>query len=318
MFKIKFHIFFFIFWLITFLISYFLNIGFMGAFFGTLVGAITDPIVLFFGILCGLLFSNYRNFLFSFLFSAVAVNLIVEFSLFDWHSDIGYSRTSANLIFTVFVRSIALLMLAALSNMIRMYSFVWVPKIFSVKKLIYKFTNIRIVLIFLLLIILISTSLFFYFIPLASGKMICEGEKLLVEKASHQSFLSPRLTHINCPPKNINGYLIPDIDCLNSQKTPEEFIYKSVFSGSIIFNEYFKFFGFSLWLIDDNENNNMLTNFSRNDCEFSSTKTVICRNQFGDGTAKVDFDITSLKLTASINKLFGKINYDLTCNKLFD
>lgn len=119
--KIKFHIIFFIFWLITFLISYFLNIGFMGAFFGTLVGAITDPIVLFFGILCGLLFSNYRNFLFSFLLSAVAVNLIVEFLLLDWHSEIGYGRTSANLFFIVFVRSIALLMLAVLSNMVRVH-----------------------------------------------------------------------------------------------------------------------------------------------------------------------------------------------------
>jgi hypothetical protein len=95
----------------------------MGAFFGTLVGAITDPIVLFFGILCGLLFSNYRNFLFAFLLSAVVVNLTVEFSLFGWHSDIGYSRTSANLFFTVFLRSIALLMLAVLSNMIRVQFF---------------------------------------------------------------------------------------------------------------------------------------------------------------------------------------------------
>jgi hypothetical protein len=119
MLKIKFHLIFFIFWLITLSISYVLNIGFMGAFFGTLIGVITDPIVLLFGILSGLLFSNYRYFLFAFLLSAVVVNLIVEFSLFGWHSDIGYSRTSANLFFTVFVRSIALLMLAALSNMIR-------------------------------------------------------------------------------------------------------------------------------------------------------------------------------------------------------
>lgn len=121
MLKIKHHIIFIIFWFIAFLISYFLNIGFMGAFFGTLIGVITDPIVLFLGILCGLLFSNYRNFLFAFLLSAVAVNLIVEFSLLDWHSDIGYSRTSANLFFIVFVRSIALLMLAVLSNMVRVH-----------------------------------------------------------------------------------------------------------------------------------------------------------------------------------------------------
>lgn len=121
MLKIKFHIIFFIFWLITFLISYFLNIGFMGVFFGTLVGVITDPIVLVFGILCGLLFSNYRNFLFAFLLSAVAVNLIVEFLLLDWHSKIGYSRTYADLFFTVFMRSIALLMLAVLSNMVRVH-----------------------------------------------------------------------------------------------------------------------------------------------------------------------------------------------------
>jgi hypothetical protein len=93
----------------------------MGAFFGALVGAITDPIVLFFGILCGLFFSNYRNFLFAFLLFAVAVNLIVEFLLLDWHSEIGYSRTYANLFFTVFVRSIALLMLAVLSNMVRVH-----------------------------------------------------------------------------------------------------------------------------------------------------------------------------------------------------
>lgn len=119
MLKIKPHILFLLFWLVVLCISYVLNIGFMGVFFGTLVGAITDPIVLFFGILCGLLFSNYKKFLFAFLFSALAVNLTVEFSLFDWHSDIGYSRTSANLFFTVFVRSIALLMLAVLSNMIR-------------------------------------------------------------------------------------------------------------------------------------------------------------------------------------------------------
>jgi len=93
----------------------------MGAFFGALVGAITDPIVLFFGILCGLFFSNYRNFLFAFLLFAVAVNLIVEFLLLDWHSDIGNSRTYATLIFIVFVRSIALLMLAVLSNMLRVH-----------------------------------------------------------------------------------------------------------------------------------------------------------------------------------------------------
>ena len=313
---IKFHIIFFIFWFITFLISYVLNIGYMGAFFGTLVGVITDPIVLFFGILCGLLFSNYRNFLIAFLFYAVAINLTVEFLLLDWHSDIGHSRTYANLIFTVFVRSIALLILAVLSNMIRVYFFIWTPKIFSSKKLFYKFSYTHIVFIFFISLISISTLLLFYFIPLTSKKLSCEGEKLLVEKANYQSFLSPRLTHINCPPKNINGYSIPDIDCLNSQKIPEEFTYKSFFSGSIIFNDYLKFFGFSLSLIDDNESNNELTNFSRNDCEFVSTKNVICSNQFGDSTAKVDFDITSQKLTASINKLFGKINYDLTCNKL--
>jgi hypothetical protein len=93
----------------------------MGAFFGTLVGAITDPIVLFLGILSGLLFSNYRNFLFAFLLSAAVVNLIVEFSLLGWHSEIGYSRTFTNLLFVVFVRSIALLMLAVFSNMVRVY-----------------------------------------------------------------------------------------------------------------------------------------------------------------------------------------------------
>lgn len=121
MIKLKYHIIFLVFWLITLCISYVLNIGFMGAFFGTLVGAITDPIVLSLGILCGLLFSNYRNFLFALLLSALFVNVIVEFSLFGWHSDIGYSRTFTNLFFTVFVRSVALLMLAVLSNMFRVY-----------------------------------------------------------------------------------------------------------------------------------------------------------------------------------------------------
>lgn len=121
MIKLKYHIIFLVFWLITLFISYVLNIGFMGAFFGTLIGVITDPIVLLFGILCGLLFSNYRNFLFALLLSALFVNVIVEFSLFGWHSDIGYSRTSTNLFFTVFVRSVALLMLAVLSNMFRVY-----------------------------------------------------------------------------------------------------------------------------------------------------------------------------------------------------
>ena len=119
--RIRFHIYFFIFWLITLSISYVLNIGLMGKFFGTLVGVITDPIVLFFGFLCGLLFSNYRNLLFAFLLSAITVNLLVEYELLDWHNDIGYSRTSSNLFFTVFVRSVALLMLAVFSNMIRVH-----------------------------------------------------------------------------------------------------------------------------------------------------------------------------------------------------
>ncbi len=121
MYRLRFHLYFFIFWLFSFLISLIFNIGIMGAFFGTLIALITDPVVLLFGIIIGLLFSTFRSFFTAFLFSVIAVNLIVEFSLLGLHSEISYSRTYANLFFVCFVRSVALLMLAVLSNMIRVY-----------------------------------------------------------------------------------------------------------------------------------------------------------------------------------------------------
>lgn len=315
MLKIKPHILFFVFWLIVLCISYVLNIGFMGKFFGTLVGAITDPIVLFLGILCGLLFSNYRNFLFAFLLSAVAVNLIVEFSLFDWHSEIGYNRTSANLLFVVFVRSTALLILAVLSNLIRVYFFDGVRKLVIANRLIDIFVNKKVIFILLFFVTIICIPLFFYTVPLNSKRMNCEGEKVSFDKALYQSYFSLP-SHVNCPPKISYGFETPDVDCLRSQNRSEEFISKSDFSGSVVFTEYLKIFGASLWLIDANEKNSFLTDFPRNECKFETETNVVCNSQFDGGTAKIKFDITAFKLDAFVS--YGndkKIYYDLVCNK---
>ncbi len=123
MYRLKLHIYFFVFFLSLLLISLVFNIGIMGVFFGTLLALISDPIVLFFGFFSGLLFLNLRHFLYAFLASALSVNLIAEFLKSDWHFDIGYSGTSYNLFFIIFVRSIAVLMLSVLSNMIRVYFF---------------------------------------------------------------------------------------------------------------------------------------------------------------------------------------------------
>jgi hypothetical protein len=309
--RIRFHIVFFIFWLITLAISFAFNIGFMGNFFGALVAIATDPVVLFFGILCGLLFSDFKKFLFALLLFALAVNLLVEFLLFDWHSVIGYSITTPNLFFNVFVRTIALLMLAVFSNIIRLNFLALSKKFVSIKNILYYKTK-ALIAIALFFIIFLPTLFIFYNPEIT--KLTCNGEKIFVEKATYQSFFTP-LSHINCPPKIIDGQQITDVDCLLSQKRPEEFTSKSIFSGSLVFTQYLKFFGVSLLLIDANEKNNLLTEFPRNECKFESEANVSCNNQFGSGTAKIKFDISSSKLDAFVSYGNDKIYYDLVCNK---
>lgn len=315
MLKIKFHIYFLFFWLIALAISFALNIGFMGKFFGTLVALATDPVVLFFGIFCGLLFSNLKKFFIATFLSAIFVNLIVEFSLSNWHSEIGYSRTFANLLFVVFVRSTALLILAVLSNLICVYFFDVVRKLVIANRPLDNFVNKKVFFICLSFVTFICIPLFFYTVPLNSKRMNCEGEKVSFDKSLNQTYFSLP-SHVNCPPKISYGFETPDVDCLRSQNRSEELISKSDFSGSLVFTEYLKIFGASLWLIDANEKNSFLTDFPRKECKFETETNVVCNSQFDGGTAKIKFDITTFKLDAFVS--YGndkKSYYDLVCNK---